>query len=155
MMSIEMRTLATLAAIGALAAAVAAGCGDDDGGGAVVSSGPTTITIEKTFARDDGGEFTFTVRIANNGDDAAVQIALSDVWQDGIEVTSIGDLDGIAAKAIGSAGFEVLLDELNAGESQEIVYKGSCASSGQWTNTATVSSANADPATTSVSISCP
>lgn len=150
-----MRKLLAVAVIGALVA-LAAACGDDDGGATVAPSGPTTISVQKAFALGESGEFTFTVQIANQGENSAVQVDLSDIWADGLKVTSLGDLDGIAATMItGDVGFEVLLDELKAGESKDIVYKAECASSGQWTNTATLSAENADPATTSVSISCP
>lgn len=153
MISVEMRKLLVLAAIGALAVAAGAACGDD--GGPAEPSGPTTILIQKAFARDANGGFTFTVQIANQGDNSAVQVALSDVWEGGLEVTSLGDLDGITANPIMDVGFEVLLDELKAGESKDIVYKATCSESGQWSNTAAVSAENADPESTSVSVSCP
>lgn len=157
MISLEMRKLITLAVIGALVTFVAAACGDDDDGGATIApDGPTTIIVEKAFAVGETGELTFTVQIANQGENSAVQVDLSDIWADGLKLTSLGDLDGITATMItGDVGFEVLLDELKAGESKDIVYKADCASSGQWTNTATVSAENAEPSTTSVSISCP
>lgn len=140
--------------IGAVAAIIAA-CGDDDDDATVAPTGPTTIAIEKTFVPEAGGGYTFTIVIANEGENSAVQVEVSDAWEDGLTVASVGDLDGATADLFpDDRGFEVQLDELKAGESKQIVYKGSCASSGQWTNAATVSSANSDPATTSVSVSC-
>jgi hypothetical protein len=154
MISVVMRKLAVLVAITAVAAVIAA-CGDDDDA-TVTSAGPTTISVEKSFVPEDGGGFTFTVQIANEGENSAVRVELSDAWADGLIVTSLGDLDGAMADLFpDERAFEVQIDELKAGESKEIVYEGSCASSGQWTNSATVSSANADTASTSVSVSCP
>lgn len=154
MISLEMRRLAVLVVIGAAAAVVAA-CGDDDDA-TVTPSGPTTISVEKSFALEDGGEFTFTIQISNDGERSAVQVELSDSWAEGLTVTSVGDLDGATANLFPEdRGFDVQIDELKAGDSKEIVYRGSCAASGQWTNSATVSSENADPASTSVSVSCP
>jgi uncharacterized repeat protein (TIGR01451 family) len=154
MISVEMRTLAAPVAIATVAVVLVA-CGDDDDA-TVTPAGPTTISVEKSFVAEDGGEFTFTVQITNEGENSAVRVELSDAWADGLTVTSIGDLDGAIADLFpDDRGFEVQIDDLKAGESKQIVYVGSCASSGQWTNSATVSSANADSASTSVSISCP
>ena len=149
-----MRIITTALIILALAAAAAA-CGDDDGGTIPQPDGPTTLTVEKSLEREPGGELTFTVRVSNTGDNAAVGFDLSDVWQDGIAVSSLGDFSGTRVNAIADRGFDVLLNEFAAGESAEIVYRATCARSGQWTNVATVSADNADPQTTSVSISCP
>lgn len=149
-----MRKLVVAAAVALLA--LVAACGDDDGGtnGTIAPEGPATVTIQKAFARDQAGVFTFTLQIANVGENSAVQIALSDVWE-GLTLTSIGDLGGITANPIGDSGFEVLLDELPPGETRDIVYKAECASSGQWTNTAAVSWQPDGSDTTSVSVSCP
>lgn len=162
MISLEMRKLVLIAAIGVIAAVGAAACGDDDDDGATIApTGPATVSIEKAFALGESGDFTFTVQISNNSENSAVQVILSDAWANGLELTSLGDLDGVAADMFpDNAGFEVLLDELKAGEAKDIVYKAECTESGQWTNVATVSWENAEPAdansdTTSVSISCP
>lgn len=152
MIALDMRTV--LLALALTAAVAFAACGDDDdGGGTPVAEGPTTLTIDKAFA-SDGDVFTFTLQVVNSGENAAVLFELSDTWEDGIVVESIGDLDGEEALPIGDAGFEVQLRELEAGESRDITYRARCVQSGQWTNTATVSAQNAEPVTTSVSLSC-
>lgn len=133
--------------------ALAAACGDDDDP-APQAEGPTTLAVEKVFEPEGAGAFTFAVRISNTGDQPVVRIALSDVWEQGIEITEIGDLDGNPATGIGDTGFEVLVDSLAPGDSAEITYTGECSRNGQWTNRATVSAENSDGATTSVSVSC-
>lgn len=156
MIALDMRKLTTFLAVAAGIIAAAASCGDDGGDNATpVAGGPTSLSISKSFERGGNGEFTFTVSVSNDGDNAAVLFVLSDVWADGLEVTSLGDFGETAVEPIDDRGFEALVDEFASGRSAEIEYQARCVRSGQWTNTATISAGNAEPATTSVSVSCP
>jgi hypothetical protein len=156
MIAPDMRKFIAISMLTAVLALVAGfACGGDDDGGTPEPQGPTTLAVDKAFVPESDGSFTFTVQVTNTGDNAAVFFDLSDVWEEGLEVSSLGDFDGEAANPIGDTGFDVLLDEFEAGESKDIVYKATCVQSGQWVNTTVVTADNAESASTSVSVSCP
>ena len=139
--------------VGAVAIVVAfAACGDDS---TPSTTERTTLVVEKTFVSEGNGEFRFTLRLTNDGDVAATDVVLSDVWQEGLEITEVGDFVGQDVDRIIDIGIEILMEQFPAGESGEVVYRAVCVQSGQWTNTAVVSASNADSASDSVSVSCP
>jgi uncharacterized repeat protein (TIGR01451 family) len=133
-------------------AVVFAACGDDS---APVAEEQTSLVVEKSFVSEGNGEFRFTLRLTNDGDAAATEVVLSDVWQEGLEITEVGDFAGREVARIIDIGIEILMEQFPAGESGEVVYRAVCVQSGQWTNTAVVSASNADSASDSVSVSCP
>ncbi|MFQ5473552.1 MAG: hypothetical protein ACE5FA_11815 [Dehalococcoidia bacterium] len=133
-------------------AGVLAACGDDS---APADDDRTSLVVEKSVASEGNGEFRFTLRLTNDGDAAATNVVFSDVWQDGLNVTEVGDFGGLVVDQILDIGIEILLDEFPAGESGELVYRATCVAPGQWTNAATVTASNADSASDSVSVSCP
>lgn len=156
MITLDMKTFLTMLAV--LAAVAFVGCGDDDNGdndAPPVADGPTTLTLDKAFT-SDGDIYTFVVQVRNTGENDAVLFVLSDIWEEGLAVESIGDFGGtMADPVINDAGFEVLLDRFEPGEQRDITYRARCVESGEWRNTAAVSAQNVDPQETSVSISCP
>jgi hypothetical protein len=79
----------------------------------------------------------------------------SDNWQEGLEVESIGSVEGKQPKGIGDTGFEFILEEFAAGKSVEVVYTARCIESGEWENTAVSTSANSDAAEAVVTVVCP
>jgi hypothetical protein len=145
-----MRTiLVILIAAGAMAAIVA--CGSDS---ATDTEDPTSLSLEESFVVEADGEFRFTLRLVNEGDVDAVDVVLSDVWQDGLEITDVGDFDGLEATRIADIGVEVILERFGAREAGELVYKAKCVQTGQWANSAVVTSANAPSSSDSVSVQC-
>lgn len=154
MIALDMRTLLTALALTAAVAFIA--CGDDDGGSDAppTAEGPTEILLDKAFASNQG-VFTFTVQVTNTGENDAVLFELSDVWEEGIAVESVGDFEGTMVEPIAESGFEAQLNVFEAGTTRDITYRARCVQSGQWTNTATVSGDNFESVTSSVSISCP
>jgi hypothetical protein len=143
-----------LAALVLLLAGLAFACGDD-GDEAPTPAGPTTLSLEKTMVQTGEGEFRFTLTLTNDGENAGVNVDTSDVWQEGLEVTAVGSVEGKQPKDIGDTGFEFILSEFAAGKSVEIVYTARCIESGEWENVAATTSANSDAAEAAVKVVCP
>ena len=131
-----------------------AACGGEDGS-APTPEGPTTISLTKTMVDEGEGEFRFTLKLTNEGDNAAVNVATSDFWDEGLEVTAIGSVEGQQPKAIDDRGMEFILREFAAGKSVELVYTARCRESGEWVNAAAATVANADPAEAKLTVTCP
>jgi hypothetical protein len=105
---------------------------------------------------DEGpGEFRFTLVLTNEGEHPAVNVTTSDFWDEGLEITAIGSVEGRQPKAIEDRGLEFILHEFAAGKSVELVYTARCRESGEWVNTAAASAANADPAEATLTVTCP
>jgi uncharacterized repeat protein (TIGR01451 family) len=142
--------------IAPLAILTLAACACGGGSSPLTPEGPTTVTLEKTMVETPEGELRFTLTVSNEGDNAALNLDVSDVWQDqGLQLTAIGSVAGKQPDEIGDFGFEFILDELAAGESAEVVYTARCRLAGEWENTAAASAANAEPADASVTVACP
>src|SRR3989304_4608420 len=97
-------------------ALVAAACGDAGGPSAPTPEGPTTVSLTKTVVDEGQGELRFTLTLTNEGENAAVNIATSDFWEEGLEVTAIGSVEDQQPKAIEDRGMEFILREFAAGE---------------------------------------
>ena len=139
----------------AAAIVLAAACGDDGGPSAPTPEGPTTISLTKTMVDSGQGEFRFTLKLTNEGDNAAVNVATSDFWEEGLEVMAIGSVEGQQPKAIEDRGLEFILREFEAGKSVKLVYTAKCGESGEWVNAAATGAANADTSEASVTVTCP
>ncbi len=113
------------------------------------------LALTKTVVETGEGEFRFTLKLTNEGDHPAVNVATIDVWEQGLEVTAIGPVDGGQPRDIGDFGLEFILREFEAGSSVRAVYKARCRQSGERENVAVVSSANSEPAEASVTVVCP
>jgi uncharacterized repeat protein (TIGR01451 family) len=127
----------------------------DGGDSAPTPEGPTTLTLEKTMVETGDGEFRFTLTLTNEGDNAALNTTTSDNWQEGLEVLSVGSVEGQQPKAIGSTGLEFILKEFAAGKSVELVYTARCIESGEWANAAASGSANSEAVEAAVTVVCP
>ena len=138
----------------AAALVVAAACGGN-GDSAPTPEGPTTVSLTKTKVEPGQGELRFTLKLTNEGDNAAVNVTTSDFWEQGLEVTAIGSVEGQQPKAIEDRGLEFILREFAAGKSVELVYTARCRESGEWTNAAAAGAANADPVGVSLTVTCP
>lgn len=147
-------TVIALALLLILVGGLAVACGND-GGSAPTPEGPTTLSLAKSMTQAGEGEFRFTLELINTGDNAAINVATSDVWEEGLEVTAIGEVEGQQPEDIGDFGLEFVFSEFAAGKRVEVVYTARCVESGEWENTAAASSANSEPAETSVRVSCP
>lgn len=101
------------------------------------------------------GELRFTLKLTNEGENAAVNVDTSDFWDEGLEVTAIGSVEGQQPKAIEDRGLEFILREFAAGKSVELVYTARCRESGEWVNAAATTAVNADPAEVSLTVTCP
>ena len=141
--------------VAAVLVLVAAACGDDGGRSAPTPEGPTTVSLTKTVVEEGQGELRFTLKLTNEGENAAVNVATSDFWDEGLEVTAIGSVEGQQPKAIEDRGLEFILREFAAGKSVELVYTARCRESGEWVNAAAASAANADPVEASLTVTCP
>jgi len=135
-------------------ALVAAACGGS-GDSAPTAKGPTTLSLTKTTVEMSGGQFRFTLKLTNEGDNAAVNVTTSDFWDAGLEVTAIGTVEDQQPKAIEDRGLDFILREFAAGKSAELVYVAKCRESGEWVNAAAAGAANADTAEASVKVTCP
>jgi len=135
-------------------AVVAAACGGSDDS-APAPKGPTTLSLTKTVVEMTGGQFRFTLKLTNEGDNAAVNVTASDFWDAGLEVTAIGTVEDQQPKAIEDRGLDFILKEFAAGKSAELVYVAKCRESGEWTNAAAAGAANADTSEASVKVTCP
>jgi hypothetical protein len=133
---------------------VAAAC-SGDGDSAPVPEGPTTISLTKTVVESGPGEFRFTLKLTNEGVNAAVNLTTSDFWDAGLEVTAIGSVEGRQPKAIEDRGLDFILKEFAAGKSAELVYVAMCRESGEWVNAAAAGATNADTSEASVTVTCP
>jgi uncharacterized repeat protein (TIGR01451 family) len=140
--------------VAAALALAAAACGGN-GGSAPTPEGPTTISLTKTMVESGQGEFRFTLKLTNDGEHAAVNVTTSDFWEEGLEVTAIGSVEGQQPKAIEDRGLDFILREFAAGKSVELVYTAKCRESGEWTNAAAAGAANADPVEASLTVTCP
>ena len=134
-----------------LAAAACGGNGDS----VPTPEGPTTISFTKTKVDTGQGEFRFTLKLTNDGEHAAVNLTTSDYWEQGLEVTAIGSVEGQQPKAIGDQWLEFILREFAAGKSVELVYTAKCRENGEWTNAAAAGAANAAPVEASLTVTCP
>jgi len=134
-------------------AVAAAACGSGDS--APAPKGPTTLSLTKTVVEMTGGQFRFTLKLTNEGDNAAVNVTTSDFWDAGLEVTAIGTVEDQQPKAIEDRGLDFILEKFAAGKSAELVYVAKCRESGEWTNAAAAGAANADTAEASVKVTCP
>jgi uncharacterized repeat protein (TIGR01451 family) len=143
-----------LAALALLLAGLAFACGDD-GADVPTPEGPTTLSLEKTMTETGDGEFRFTLTLTNEGENAAVNATTSDVWQEGLEVTAVGSVEGKQPKEIGDTGFEFILEEMAAGKSVQVVYTARCVESGEWENVAATTSANSNAPEGAVKVVCP
>jgi hypothetical protein len=143
-----------LVALALVLSGLAAACGDD-GETPPTPEGPTTLSLAKSVLETSEGIFRFTLTLTNDGGNSAVSVAMSDVWERGLEVTAIGSVDGQQPEDIGDFGLEFTLREFEAGKTVAAVYTASCRESGEWENVAVASSANAEPAEASVTVVCP
>jgi len=139
----------------AAALALATACGDDGSPSAPTPEGPANISLTKMVVDEGPGEFRFTLVLTNEGENAAVNVATSDFWDEGLEITAIGSVEGLQPKAIEDRGLEFILREFAAGKSVELVYTARCRESGEWVNVAAASAANADPAEATLTVTCP
>jgi uncharacterized repeat protein (TIGR01451 family) len=139
----------------AAALALATACGDDGSPSAPTPEGPASISLTKTVVDEGPGEFRFTLVLTNEGENAAVNVATSDFWDEGLEITAIGSVEGLQPKAIEDRGLEFILREFAVGKSVELVYTARCRESGEWVNVAAASAANADPAEATLTVTCP
>ena len=140
--------------VAATVALIVAACGGDDGS-APTPEGPTTVSFTKTVVEMSGGQFRFTLTLTNEGENAAVNVVTSDFWEEGLEVTAIGSVEGQQPKAIEDRGLEFILREFEVGKSAELVYTARCRESGEWVNAAAASAANADAVEASLTVTCP
>ena len=99
----------TVALLGGLAAA----CGGD-GQPSPTPVTPTTISVSQTTVETGEGEFRFTLELTNEGDNAAINVTTADVWQEGLEVTEIGSVEGQRPQEISNLGLQFTLSELEA-----------------------------------------
>jgi hypothetical protein len=100
------------------------------------------------------GGFRFTLTLTNEGDNAAVNVTTSAVWEEGLEVTAIGSVEGQQPEEIGDFGLEFIFSEFEAGKRVEVVYTARCKESGEWDNVAVTTSVNSEPADDSVTVVC-
>jgi uncharacterized repeat protein (TIGR01451 family) len=157
-----VRTTAVFALIGVFLGGLAVACGD--GGGeptAMLSSPtptpqePTTVSLNKTTVEMGEGEFRFTLELSNTGDNAAVNVTTADVWQEGLEVTDIGSVEGQQPQRISDLGLQFTLRELEAGKTVRLDYTARCRQSGDWENTAVAGAANSEPVQAVATVACP
>ena len=141
--------------VAAALALLAAACGGDGGPDVPTPEGPTTVSLTKTVVDTGDGEFRFTLALTNEGDNAAVNVATSDFWEQGLVVTAIGSVEGQQPEAIEDRGLEFIFREFAAGKSVELVYTARCRESGEWSNAAAAGAANADTAEASLTVTCP
>lgn len=139
-----------LALLGVLAVA----CGDD-GQPSPASEEPTTISLAKTAVETGEGEFRFTLELVNEGDIAAISVTAADVWQEGLDVTEIGSVEGQQPEDISDFGLQFTLVELEPGRTARLDYAARCQQSGDWENTAVAGAANSDPVQAAVTVGCP
>ncbi len=136
-------------------AGVAAACGANGGPASPTAEAPTTLTLEKTMVETGKGEFRFTLTLTNGGDNPALDVTTSDVWEEGLEVLSIGSVEGRQPDAIGDFGLEFIFPEFSAAKTVDVVYTARCVQSGEWENVAVSSAANTEPAQAAVTVDCP
>lgn len=139
----------SLLALGALAAC------DDGDDAQPTPAGPTTLSLEKSVEKTDDEEvFAFTLVVTNEGENAALNVVTSDVWEDGFELFEIDPVNGQQPESIADIGLEFILEELAPGESVTSTYRARCVTAGPWENVAVSSAANADAAEASVGVAC-
>lgn len=136
----------------ALLAALAVACNGD---GTPSPEGPTTLSLAKTVEEMGEGEFRFTLELANEGENDAVNVTASDVWQEGIEVTEFGTVDGAVPERIADLGLSFIFTEFEAGKRVRLDYTARCVQSGDWDNIAVATSINSDSVQRSLTVSCP
>ena len=141
-----------LALLGGLAVA----CGDDGQPSPTPTpEGPTTISVSQTTVETGEGEFRFTLELTNTGDNDAINVTAADVWQEGLEVTEIGSVEGQRPQEISNLGLQFTLSDLEAGRTVQLDYTVRCRQSGSWESTAVASAANSDPVQDVVTVDCP
>ena len=149
-----MRRIFVLTFATVLLVSLAAACGDD-GEPPPTPEAQTTLSLAKSMRKTGDGEFRFTLELTNEGDNAAVNVTTSDVWEEGLEVMGVGVVDGKPANRIGDNGVEFILEEFGAGRMIQLVYTARCRQSGEWQNVAAASSDNAEAVEASVTAVCP
>lgn len=138
----------------ALALTVAVAC-DGNGDGAPTPEGETALELGKNAVETGEGEFVFTLTLENTGDNTGVNVDLSDVWEEGLEVTDVSEVDGEEPELILDQGVEFIMTEMEPGKRISLGYAARCKESGTWTNTAVVSAVNAEAVEASVEVECP
>src|SRR3989304_2285398 len=117
---------------------------------------PAGMTAARPRRRPGGRpRLRFPLKRTNEGENAAVNVATSDFWEEGLEVTAIGSVEDQQPKAIEDRGLEFILREFAAGKSVELVYTARCRESGEWVNAAAAGAANAGPAEAKLTVTCP
>lgn len=139
-----------LALLGSLAAA----CGDD-GQPSPMAEEVTTLSLTKTAVETGEGEFRFTLELTNVGDNPAVNVTAADVWEEGLDVTEIGSVEGQQPEEISDFGLQFTLRELEAGRTAQLDYTARCRRSGDWENTAVAGAANSEPVQAVATVVCP
>lgn len=140
----------------ALLGGLAVACGDDGQPTPTPSpAAPTTISLAKTAVETGEGEFRFTLELTNEGDNAAVNVTVADVWQEGLEVTDIGSVEGQQPQDVSDFGLQFTLRELEAGRTVRLDYTARCQESGDWETTAVAGAANSDPVQAVATVVCP
>lgn len=147
-----MRTLIAVWFAMALLAALAVAC---DGDGTPSPEGPTTLSLAKTIEETGEGEFRFTLELANEGENDAVNVTASDVWQQGLEVTEFGTVDGVEPERIEDLGLSFIFAEFEVGKRVSLDYTLRCVESGDWETIAVATSINSDSVQEIVTVNCP
>ncbi len=150
----DVRWLYLFALALVVAALLSAACDDDDST-PPTPEGPTTISLEKQVVDTGEGEFRFTLILTNEGENLGVNVTTSDVWEEGLEVTAIGSVEGQQPEDIGDFGLEFILTEFEPGKTVDLVYTARCRQSGEWDNTAVASATNSEPVQDVVTVTCP
>jgi len=133
---------------------LAVACGDD-GQPSPAPGEPTTISLTKMAVETGEGEFRFSIELTNEGDNAAINVTNADVWQEGLEVTEIGSVEGQQPEDISDFGLQFTLEDLGPGRTAQLDYTARCRRSGGWENTAVAGAANSDPVQAVATVACP
>jgi len=163
----DVRWISVFAITLALLVGLAVACGDN-GEPPPTPEQPTTISLTKTVVETGEGEFRFTLELTNEGGNAAINVTTVDVWQEGLDVTEIGFVEGqrpedvdprpelrMVPVAISDFGLQFTLEEFEAGETVQLDYTARGRQSGEWDNIAAASAINSGPAEAAVTVVCP
>jgi uncharacterized repeat protein (TIGR01451 family) len=149
-----VRSISVLGITVALLGGLAAACGDD-GQPSATRQERTNLSLIKTTVEMGEGEFRFTLELTNAGDNVAVNVTAADVWEEGLEVTEIGSVEGQQPEEISDFGLQFTLRVLEAGRTVQLDYTARCQQSGDWDNTAVASAANSGPVQAVATVGCP